>query len=55
MAGFPLLSLGDNSSTLAGANAFTESGDAIHGHLAVDDEGHVVFVPDDPDHDPEKE
>lgn len=51
---YPLLNPSDNS-TLGGATAFTEDEGAVHGHLAVDDEGHVVFVPDDPDHDPEKE
>jgi hypothetical protein len=52
---YPLLTPNDNSSTLGGATAFTEDEDAVNGHLAVDDQGHVVFVVDQPDHDPEKE
>jgi hypothetical protein len=51
---YPLLSPESNG-VLGHAAAFTEGGDQIGGHLAVDDQGHVVFVPDQPDHDPEKE
>lgn len=52
---YQLLSLGDNSGTLGAAEAITENEDLVHGHLAVDQEGHVIFVADQPDHDPEKE
>jgi hypothetical protein len=51
---YPLLSA-DEGSVLGHANAFTDDGDAVGGHLAVDQEGHVVFVATDPDHDPKKE
>jgi hypothetical protein len=45
---FPLLNPHDHSSTLGGATAFTEDGADVFGHLAVDDEGRVVFVADEP-------
>ena len=37
----------DHGSTLAGAKAYDKDGNGINGHLAVDQEGHVVFVEDE--------
>jgi hypothetical protein len=44
-----------SGSVLGFATAFTEDGAGVYGRLAVDQEGHVVFVASEPDHDPEKE
>lgn len=43
------------ASALAGARLFDADGNETVGHLAVDDEGAVRFVPHFPDHDPSKE
>jgi hypothetical protein len=51
---YPQLSV-DSHGVLAGATAFDEDGAGVGGHLAVDQEGHVIFVADEPDHGPEKE
>jgi hypothetical protein len=37
----------NSGSTLAAAVAYNEKGGRINGHLAVDQEGHVVFVEDE--------
>jgi hypothetical protein len=44
-----------NTSTLAGASLFDADGNEMIGHLSVDDEGVVRFIPHFPDHDPSKE
>lgn len=51
---YPQLSV-ESDGVLGHATAFDEDGAGVGGHLAVDREGHVIFVVDQPDLDPEKE
>lgn len=51
MLRYPKISIYD----LDHARAFTEEGQEVYGRLAVDEEGRVVFVPDNPEGEPGRE